>query len=548
VSKNETSRCPGRTTPAASEPTTAKLKPHARFSPVWLIPIVAAALVVYVGYSAIANRGRSVTLTLLTADGLTVDQTQVKHKAVTVGTVESIKLSKDMKSAVVGIRMAADTDAMLTDHARFWVVRPRLSAGSLTGIETLVSGAYVEVDPGDPGGKEQRDFTALAQPPGRQSDEPGKVFVLQAKRLGSLNIGSPIYYRDVEVGEVLSFDLGEVLGSVKLRVFVRAPFDRFVHTQTRFWNASGLSVTTGADGMRLELQSLQSLLSGGITFETPPSSGKDDAANESVTFNLYEDKAAADNALYSENIPYVTYFRTSVQGLSANSPVQISGVQVGSVSDVKLVYDPDARGMIARVAFNLQPERVVAKGDGGSPSSDVRKALSDSAMRVQLESSNLLTGAKDLAIEYLKDKAAADLPKEGEALVLPSAGGGLDGLTASLADIATKIDRVPFEQIGNNANAALTSVQHLAADVDTNATPALAQLPAIAEQMSDAAKNANGALGPSGYGQNSEFARNMERLMREVNDTARSFRVLTDYLDRHPESLLRGRAVQASER
>jgi len=169
-------------------------------------------------------------------------------------------------------------------------------------------------------------------------------------------------------------------------------------------------------------------------------------------------------------------------------------------------------------------------------------------MRVQLESSNLLTGAKDLTIEYVKDKAIAELPREGDALVLPSAGGGIDGLTASLADIATKVDRIPFEQIGNNANAALASVQHLATDVDTNAAPALARLPAIAEQMSEAAKNANGALGPSGYGQNSEFARNMERLMRAVNDTARSFRVLTDYLDRHPESLLRGRAMQASER
>lgn len=529
------------------EPTTAKVKPHGRFSPVWLIPIVAAALVAYVGYSAIANRGRGITLTLLSADGLTVDQTQVKHKAVTVGTVESIKLSKDMRSVVVGIRMVAGTDAMLTDHARFWVVRPRLSAGSLTGIETLVSGAYVEVDPGDPGGKEQREFTALAQPPGRQSDEPGKVFVLHAKRLGSLNIGSPIYYRDVEVGEVLSFDLGQLLGSVTLRVFVRQPYDQFVHTQTRFWNASGLSVTTGADGMRLELQSLQSLLSGGITFETPPSSGKDDGANESATFNLYEDKAAADNALYRDNIPYVTYFRTSVQGLGANSPVQISGVQVGSVSEVKLVYDPDARGMIARVAFNLQPERVLAKREGGSPA-DVRKSFTECSMRVALESSNLLTGAKDLSIEYTKDKSIGDLPREGDALVLPSEGGGIDGLTASLADIAAKMDKIPFERIGSNADAALASIRQLATDVDTNATPALAQLPAIAEQMSEAAKNANGALGPSGYGQNSEFARNMARLMREVNDTARSFRVLTDYLDRHPESLLLGRATQASER
>jgi paraquat-inducible protein B len=534
----------------SAEPTTAKVKPHGRFSPIWLIPIVAAGLVAYVGYSAIANRGASVTLTLATADGLTVDQTQVKHKAVTVGTVSNIRLSKDMKNAVVQVRMVAGTDAMLTDHARFWVVRPRLSAGTLTGIDTLVSGAYVEVDPGDPGGKEQRDFRALAQPPGRQSDEPGKVLALNAKRLGSLNVGSPVYYRDVEVGEVLSYDLGAGLGPVKLRVFVREPFDKFVHLQTRFWNASGLSVTTGADGMRLELQSLQTLLSGGIAFETPTTSGPGDAADESATFNLYEDKAAADNAFYSENIPYVTYFHTSVQGLSVNSPVQISGVQVGSVSDVKLVYDWDARGMIARVAFNLQPERVVSKGgtDGASAPPDVRRAFSDNAMRVTLESSNFLTGAKDLAIGYSKEKATGDLPKEGDALVLPSDGGGIDGLTSSLADIASKVDKVPFKQIGENANAALASIQHLATQIDTRAGPALAQLPEIAQQMAEAAKGANGALGASGYGQNSEFHHNMEKLMREVNDAARSFRVLADYLDRHPESLIRGRAMEASER
>jgi paraquat-inducible protein B len=533
----------------SAEPTTAKVRPHGRFSPIWLIPLVAAGLVIYLGYSSIANRGETVTLILATADGLTVDQTEVKHKAVTVGTVEGIRLANDMKSVVVEIRMVGGTGAMLTDKARFWVVRPRLSAGSLTGIETLVSGAYVEVDPGPPGGKKQREFTALAQPPGRQSDEPGKVFVLTAKRLGSLSTGSPVYYRDVEVGEVLGYDLGEGLGPVTLRVFVRDPFDRFVHAQSRFWNASGLSVTMGPEGMRVELESIQTLLSGGIAFETPNAKGQDVPADESTAFELYENKAGADNAFYRENIPYVTYFHTSVQGLSRGSPVQISGVQVGSVSDVKLVYDPAERGMIARVAFDLQPERVLAKAAADSSvSEDVRRAFSDSGMHVTLESSSLLTGAKDLSIAYTKSKAAADLPREGDALVLPSDGGGIESLTASMADVAARLDKIPFEEIGAHANAVLGNVQHLVTDIDTNATPALRQLPGIFEQMSEAAKSANGALGPTGYGQNSEFQHNMEHLMREVNDAARSFRVLADYLDRHPEALIRGRASQASGR
>jgi paraquat-inducible protein B len=526
------------------EPTTAKVKPHGRLSPVWLIPLVAVGLVAYLAYSSFADRGARVTLILDTADGLTVDQTQVKHKAVTVGTVESIRLAPDTRSVIVGIRMVRGTDAMTTDHARFWVVRPRLTAGSLTGLETLVSGAYIEVDPGDPGGKKETEFKALSQPPGRQSDEPGQVFVLEAKRLGALSVGSPVYYRDVEVGEVLSYDLGSGLGPVTLRAFVREPFDKFVHTHTRFWNASGLSINTGPEGMRVEVESLQTLLSGGIAFETAQYGDADPVATEATRFELHEDKAGADDAFYRENLPFVTYFRTSVQGLSKGSPVQISGVQVGNVTDVRLVYDPAMRGMIARVGFDLQPERVLTKGavHDASATEEVRKAFSDRAMRVTIESSNLLTGAKDLAIDYAKERPPRALPKEGEALVLPSQGAGIESMTASLADVATKLDKVPFQQIGERADAALGGLQRLIAEIETDAMPAIAQLPTIADQMSLAVKNANGTLGPTGYGPNSDFQHDMERLMREVNDAARSFRVLADYLDRHPEALIRGRA------
>jgi len=182
-------------------------------------------------------------------------------------------------------------------------------------------------------------------------------------------------------------------------------------------------------------------------------------------------------------------------------------------------------------------------------SADVRKAFADRTMRVTLESSNFVTGAKDLAIDYTKDKVTSDLPREDDAYVLPSQGAGIETMTASLADVATKLDKVPFEQIGDHANAMLASMQHLVTEIDTDAAPALAQLPGIADQMSLFARNANGTLGANGYGPNSDFQHNMERLMREVNDTARSFRVLADYLDRHPEALIRGRAsMQAGAR
>jgi paraquat-inducible protein B len=230
--------------------------------------------------------------------------------------------------------------------------------------------------------------------------------------------------------------------------------------------------------------------------------------------------------------------------------VQLFGVQIGSVREVRLVYDADEARMVARVAFVLQPERILSKNGPatGEAMQRMRSTFSEVGMRVVLESSSLLTGAKDLSIEYAPGKAQADLAREGDALVLPSQGGGIDGLTSSLSDIATKLDKVPFEQIGQNANAALASVQHLATQLDTNTAPALAELPGILDQFSQAAKNANGVLGADGYGHDSEFQHNLDRLMIEVNDAARSFRVLADYLDRHPESLIRGRTQQVGTR
>ena len=533
---------------SAPQPPTAKVQRHGRFSWVWLIPIVSAGLVAYLAYTSYVERGPLVTLVLATADDLKADETQVKHKAVPLGTVQDIRLADDMRHVIVHVRMTSEAEPMLTDHARFWVVRPRLSAGSIAGLETLVSGAYIEVDPGAPGGKKQHEFQGLAEPPGRQSDEPGRVFVLKAARLGSLSDGAPVYNRDVEVGELLGYELGENADKVSLRIFVRAPFDRLVHAETRFWNASGLSVITGPDGMHVELESIQSLLSGGIAFETSAANRSDPAADDNATFELYGDKARADSASYRENIPYVTYFETSIQGLSRGSPVQLFGVQVGSVTDVTLAYDPRKRRMIARVAFDIQPERVSGKGRSESVPQGLRGLFSEVGLRAQLESSSLLTGAKDIAILYAPDVKATDLPREGDATVLPGQGGGLDGLTASLSDVATKVDKIPFDQIGQNMNDALQSLQRLATQIDTSATPALQRLPAVVDAMAMAAESANGALGAGGYGENSEFKHGVERTLDQVGDAARSVRQLTDYLDRHPEALLRGRSSNAGAR
>jgi len=554
-----------------SHETTSAVTGRARFALIWLVPIVAAALVVYLGYSSFVKRGPEITIRFKTADGLVAQQTVLKYKAVPLGMVEDIDLGQDHASVVVHVRTDRSARFLLSDHARFWVVRPRLSVASISGLETLVSGAYIAADPGEHGGKPARAFTGLEEPPGVTSDEPGRTFDLKATRLGSLGAGAPVFYRDVTVGSMLKYDLGDGLGPVSLRIFIRAPYDKLVHPDTLFWNASGVSLTTGSDGLHLELESIQSLLMGGIAFETPRDGDNVSVAESTTPFHLFESKAKADAGFFRKETACLAYFQTSVQGLERGSAVQIFGVQIGAVKEVRLVLEPSSRRLLARVAFDLQPDRMRKPGEyrGLSPP-DLRPLVAE-GLRVVIESSNLLTGQRVLSLEYVPNAKAGALTEEGDAIVLPSQAGGLDGITVALADIAAKLDRIPFDEIGDSVNATLRSlretiggpdlksavatlsatmkdVRHLVHEADTDLPPALGRLPAIAGELQAALERTRDALGAGGYGVNSDVQRGLARMMSQVGDAARTVRLLADFLDHHPEALLRGRTAHVGER
>ena len=498
----------------------AVLRRRKRFSLIWLIPIVAGAIAVYLVITTLADRGPLITISFKTGSGISAQQTQVTHKAVALGMVEDVQLTDDLKSVRVRVRMNREGAKILTNHARFWVVRPRLSSGDFSGLETLVSGAYIEVDPGLPGGDSERNFVGLEEPPGMRSDEPGTSYTLRAPRLGSLGPGAPVFYRDVTVGEVLSYDLGNGLGPVTVNIFVRKPFDKFVRQNTHFWNASGLSVALGGSGVHVELESLQALLSGGVAFETPHALGMAPLGAADTEFLLYDDKSQADAAGFSQKVAFVTYFTTSAGGLSKGSPVDVFGIQVGTVTDVKLMLDATGGTIRVRVAYDLQPERVFAD-DAKSREADpqtLTRTLVQRGMRAVLESGSFITGQKQISLQYVPGASAADVGREGDALVMPSQGGGLDNIMSSLSDITTKLDKIPFEDIGKNLNATLASanrvisgpevrnalaklsetlsdVQHLVRHADQGATPLLQRLPKISAELQQAVERANAALG-----------------------------------------------------
>ncbi len=567
---------PAATNPAQPyTPPQANVRRKSGFSLVWVLPIIAAVIGAYLVFTTLSQRGREIVISFQTADGLTAGQTKVRHKAVDLGTVTSIRLASDMSHVTVRVRMASEADPYLTEHARFWVVRPRLSASNISGLETLISGGYIEMDPGtEKGGNSQSEFTGLENPPGVRSDEPGTTFSMRTGRIGSLGSGSPVFYRDIVVGEVLGYHLPEGNGPITVNVFVRAPYDKWVRDATRFWNASGLRVELGGTGVHVELESVQAILSGGVAFSTPEESRDSPSAKADSTFDLFEDEQAADAAGYRQRIPFVLYFQSSTAGLGVGSPVQFYGIPIGNVTDVRLEFDPVKASARVRVAIEVQAERL--KSIGGDPNEDpavVAQRLVDRGLRAGLSTISYITGSLAVSFDFTQGQPALKISREGDAIVLPTQAGGLGGITMALTDTLNKIGQIPFATIGANASGALaalngliggpelknavnalsatlTDVQGLVRRTDAGLTPLMRRLPEVSSDLAQTLQHANQLVGSvdTGYGANSQFSRDLERLMAQLNDGVRSIRLLADFLDRHPEALIRGRANTGAER
>jgi paraquat-inducible protein B len=541
-----------------------------RLSLIWTIPIVTVLIGAWLAWSTLSQRGPLVTITFETAEGLQANQSHVRHKDVDMGTVQSVGLTRDRKRVQVTVRMNRDAEPLLTEKAQFWVVRPRFFAGAISGLQTLFSGSYIDLLPASEGGEAKRDFVGLENPPVLQSDVPGRTFLLEANRIGSISLGSPIMFRDLEVGEVLGWDVGEMARSIIVHAFVREPFDKYVHDSSRFWNASGAKVHLGANGLELQMESLRAVVLGGIAFETPDDPGETEESQADHAFKLFQSQDAADSSNFKRTLPFVANFTGSVSGLAAGSSVTVRGLKIGEVSSVSLVYDRATDNVVVPVHFTVEPERIAlldlpTDGDLDSRMTElVRRGL-----RVKLESANILTGQKQLAIDVYRDANAAKLSKDGDAFVIPVLGGNADDPATAATNLMNRLNDIPFESIGRNIDQTLAGVntlvndkqlgqsitelretlasaQVLVTNLNRGLTPMTQRMPAIAAGLENSVKRTDKLLGSleSGYGGDSRFNRDVGHLMSQLSDAARSIRVLADLLSRHPEALIRGRTDQ----
>jgi paraquat-inducible protein B len=516
-----------------------------RFSWIWLVPLVAALAGASLVVRTWMESGPRITIAFNTAAGLEVGQTQVRYKDVVVGVVNGIRLSDDWSKVIVTADITRNAENLAREGTRFWVVRPRLALSGVSGLGTLLSGAYIAVDTPsatpDDDRVEQRDFAGLEEPPEIPRDRPGRRFTLRAADLGSLDIGSPVYYRRINVGRIVGYDLDESGRAVNIQVFIEAPHDRFVTQGTRFWNASGIDVTLGADGLKVHSQSMVSLLLGGIAFD-PVDPNAEPAAADSV-FTLYGGEDQARATPDGIPLPIRMRFSQSVRGLSVGAPIDFKGINLGEVTSIRMDYDSEERQFFLWVDANLYPQRLGPVFDrlqalpapGNEPVEAIVPMI-EHGLRAQLRTANLLTGQLYVVLDFVPDTDKVVVEKTRPVLV-PTIPGEFDQLQQQLGRIITKIEKLPLEEIGTGLNTTIANAASLISRLDKQVAPQaqgmLRQATRSLAQISELLSSDSG------------LPTSTERAMQELTRAARSLRVLADYLQANPEALLRGRSPDA---
>jgi len=509
---------------------------------IWLVPVLAAIVGASLVVSSWLQAGPDITISFESAQGLAAGKTPVKYKDVVIGKVDKIRLSGDRSHVLVKVALEKSAKAFATTGTRYWVVRPRIGLGGVSGVDTLFSGAYIGADTGDSSAEED-EFKGLETPPAVTHGEPGKSYTLHADDLGSLDIGSPVYFRRIQVGRVVSYQLDKDGKGVSLAVFIDSPNDRFVDTDTRFWNASGVDVSLGANGLKLNAQSLATVLAGGLAFQDP--NGPHDAtpAADGASFRLFNDEATAMAPPDGEPHYIRMRFDQSLRGLAVGAPVEFLGMNFGHVVSVRMDYDEKTQRFPFIVGAVIYPERLgqanaklVAlarkNGDNADISHMVGK-LVEHGLRAQARTGNLLTGQLYIALDFLPHAAKANYDPDARPLEIPTAPGSFDKLQEQMVDIVGKLDKIPFDQIGNHLNDSLASLDATLKQVNGQTLPALNGTLGDARKTLGTANNTLSADSP--------LQQNLGSTLQEVQRTMRSLRVLTDYLGVHPESLLRGR-------
>jgi len=519
------------------------------FPVVWLLPLVALLVGGWLFYKTMSEKGPEIRISFETAEGIEAGKTQIKFREVTVGKVDTVEISDDLKTVLLTATMEAGTDAYLTDASRFWVVKPRVGAGGVTGLGTLLSGAYIAFEPNTTGNK-QRKFVGLEKPPIISQDKEGTRFRLRTETLGSLSVGSPIYFRQFDIGEVTDYRLADDYSYVDVGIFVQSPYDEYVRERTQFWNAGGVSMSMDAAGVNIEMESLVAVLSGGIAFETLPEFRNSAAAREGTVFQLFKNRAASMERPITKVFTYALKFTSTVRGLSVGAPVEYRGIRIGTVKDIMLGEDPQHQGVVSPVVIiGIEPQRTMGYRDADDNEATRREAeemenspkqriqdLVSKGLRARLQTGSLLTGQLFVDLDIFPDAEPATVIEGALYPEIPTLPSSLQGMIANLNRILNKVEQSDLEGTLTNLNALMVSTNSLMSALERDA-------PGLVKDMDATLQAANGTLATlqAAASADGEIGNQLQDALREIGAAARSIRVMAEYLERHPEAMLKGK-------
>jgi paraquat-inducible protein B len=548
-----------------------------RISTVWIIPIVAVLIGAWLTYATVSEQGPTISITFETAEGLEAGKTKLKYKDVEVGIVETVGLTDDLSGVVVMASLINGAEKYLTDTTRFWVVRPRFGASGVSGLGTLVSGAFIEIDPGK-GGETRAAFKGLETPPVIKADAPGRQYVLKTAKMGSYSNGSPINFRGIKVGEVLGHELAKDNRTILIHIFIHAPHDKLVRLSSRFWNVSGVNVSIDADGMKIGTESLQALIVGGIAFETPTNLDAGEPAAKGHTFPLHGSREEIKEASYVEKRPIIMYFDGSVRGLTLGAPVEFRGIKVGEVTDVKLEFNAKKNIFQIPVVAEIEPERFTILGERNrSAYENQLETFVNKGMRAQLKTGSFLTGQLFVDLDF-HPKAPARLVGGDNLLPeIPTIPTTLDEFTNSITELITKLQKLPLVELTKSLTATAKGAEKLVTapellqavrsfDTILRETRALVKnATGLVENVDGVVKNVNQGVGEEvkktlnqvhgiltsiddAVSDKSALRYDLATTLQELAAAARSIRLLASYLERNPNALIYGKGGQGDRR
>jgi paraquat-inducible protein B len=535
-------------------------EPKRRFAVqlVWIIPIVAALIGLSIAVKSYMDRGVTITITFKTGEGMEAGKTKIKYKDVQIGEVKGLAIAEDRSHVVVTAELSKDARGLLVKDTRFWVVRARISGGSVSGLSTLIGGSYIGVDAGS-STESQDEFVGLDAQPAVSLDVPGRQFVLHAVDVGSLDTSSPIFFHRMQVGQVIATELDRDGKGVTIKVFIRAPFDRYVKANSIFWHASGVDLTLNASGVKVNTESMLAILLGGISFQTPQDRVEAPPARPNTIFPLYPTRdEALTHAETTES--YLLMFKESVRGLAVGAPVDLRGVTVGKVSKIDAVLDARNAEISMPVEIQFFPERLRTQQRNSSQQTkplDSRAHLDRlvaRGFRAEIRSGNLLTGQMYVALDFFPKASPSKIDWGMNPPRFPVVAGSMDQLQKNLTQIVRKIEKIPFEELAGDArktiqslDSTLKSAEKLLKNLDVVVIPEARTLLSETRQSLEDVRKTLGDARITLSGANQVLASDapvqldLRDTLREVSRAAQSLRVLGEYLEQHPESLIRGK-------